>query len=44
MFRLDEADPVIWQLSFTDSEITKMLETREREMLRNKEDLTEWRT
>jgi len=40
---MDEADPVIWQLSYTDSEISKMLEVREREMLRNREEYVAWK-
>ena len=29
IFRIDEGDPLLWQLAFTDSEIEKILEWRE---------------
>jgi hypothetical protein len=36
IFKIDEADPLLWQLAFTDTEIDKMLERREELMLKNK--------
>ena len=37
IFRIPEGDPLIWQLSFTDTEISKILEKREAAMLRNRQ-------
>jgi len=35
IFRVDEADPLIWQLSFIDREIQQILEGRDRAVTRN---------
>ena len=35
IFRMDEGDPLLWQLAFTDSEIEKILERREQQLARN---------
>jgi len=36
IFKIDEADPLLWQLAFTDTEVDKILERREAFMLRNR--------
>jgi hypothetical protein len=35
IFKIDEADELIWQLAFTEREIQKILESRERNMTRH---------
>lgn len=35
IFKVDEADELIWQLSFNDREIQKILEGRDRQLTRN---------
>lgn len=37
IFKIDEADPLLWQLAFTDTEIDKILERREELMLKNRQ-------
>lgn len=39
IFKIDEADPLLWQLAFTDTEIDKILENREGMMLKNRQGL-----
>jgi E3 ubiquitin-protein ligase ZSWIM2 len=36
ILKIDEADPLLWQLSFTDTEVDKILQRREAETLRNR--------
>jgi hypothetical protein len=36
IFRIDEADPLIYQLSFTDTEIEKIIDSREKQLLKNR--------
>ena len=42
IFKFDEADPLLWQLAFTDTEIEKILERREASMLKNRQGLHSW--
>ena len=35
IFRIREGDDLLWQLSFTDTELEKILENREKQLLRN---------
>ena len=35
IFKMDEADPLIWQLSYIDREIQQILEGRDRNLTRN---------
>ena len=42
IFRIEEGDPLLWQLSFTDTELEKILERRERQLLRNRQAYSEW--
>ena len=44
IFRIDQADPMLWQLSYTDDEINKMLDKREREQRRNRQIHQEWQS
>ena len=44
IFRIQEGDPLIWQLSFTDTELEKILEKRERNLLRNRNAYSEWQS
>ena len=36
IFRVEEGNDLLWQLSFTDTELEKILERRERQLLRNR--------
>lgn len=36
IFRIQEGDPLLWQLSFTDTEVEKIMERREKALLRNR--------
>ena len=44
IFRIQEGDPLIWQLSFTDAELEKILERRERDLMRNRNAYSEWQS
>ena len=35
IFRIEQTDPLIWQLGFTDAELEKILERREKALVRN---------
>ena len=35
IFRIEQTDPLIWQLGFTDAELEKILERREKTLERN---------
>ena len=42
IFKIEEGESLLWQLSFTDSEVAKILERRERQLLRNRAAYREW--
>ena len=42
IFRIEEGNPLLWQLSFTDAELEKILERREKALLRNRNAHTDW--
>ena len=44
IFKIDEADPLLWQLAFTDTEIDKILQRREDLMLRNRQGMQAWQS
>ena len=44
IFRINEGDPLLWQLAYTDTEMEKILEKRERMLLRNRNAYTEWQS
>jgi E3 ubiquitin-protein ligase ZSWIM2 len=42
IFRIDEGDPLLWQLAFTDTEIDNILERREKQLLKNRASNNQW--
>ena len=42
IFRIDEGDPLIYQLSFTDTEIENIIDAREKQLLANRQAYREW--
>ena len=42
ILKIDEADPLLWQLSFTDTEVDKILQRREAQLLKNQNAAQQW--